>query len=94
MDRYRASQTERITLIKVALLNKVGEGGVRHMGLSLDNEGHTGARQTGDIAGSGRPPDGQGRGDVRAGDTWSSGSGLDRPMSQPEPHTDEEGMFL
>lgn len=29
----RSSQRERITLIKVALLNKVGEGGLRHMGL-------------------------------------------------------------
>ncbi|ORX38319.1 hypothetical protein BD324DRAFT_649694 [Kockovaella imperatae] len=30
-----ASQTERITLIKVALLNKVGEGGIKHYGLEL-----------------------------------------------------------
>jgi hypothetical protein len=28
-----ASQKERITLIKLALLNKVGEGGMKHYGL-------------------------------------------------------------
>jgi hypothetical protein len=35
---FRASQTERIALIKVALMNKIGEGGMRHYGLdsSLD----------------------------------------------------------
>lgn len=41
-DIYSASQTERVTLIKVALLNKVGEGGVRHLGL-------TGGEAVGDV---------------------------------------------
>lgn len=36
----RASQTERIALIKVALMNKIGEGGMRHYGLDSSlNEG-------------------------------------------------------
>ena len=30
-----ASQTERITLIKVALLNKVGEGAAKHYGFDI-----------------------------------------------------------
>lgn len=29
---HSASQSERITLIKIALLNKVGEGGMKHYG--------------------------------------------------------------
>lgn len=36
-----ASQRERITLIKVALMNKIGEGGVKHYGLDSKESGHT-----------------------------------------------------
>ena len=47
----RSSQRERITLIKVALLNKVGEGGLRHMGLDdktgeIHTEAPAGGRQS------------------------------------------------
>ncbi|KAI9637651.1 uncharacterized protein MKK02DRAFT_43577 [Dioszegia hungarica] len=37
-DEVIESQSERVTLVKIALLNKVGEGGVRHMGLEVGEE--------------------------------------------------------
>jgi hypothetical protein len=35
-----------VTLVKIALLNKIGEGGLRHMGLEVDKEGLGGGVET------------------------------------------------
>lgn len=83
MGPYSASQTERITLIKVALLNKVGEGGMRHYGFVRDPD-----------PGLGR---GGGGGVGRDGGRRSAPSATAAPTARevPNPEVEEDqGVYL